>query len=54
MISQLQIKNLNFMITTVTIRNIEDMSQKRVKIDELIQFETNFLHNNTYEDIPEI
>ncbi|MHA1563220.1 MAG: His/Gly/Thr/Pro-type tRNA ligase C-terminal domain-containing protein [Promethearchaeota archaeon] len=40
---------------TVTIRNIEDMSQKRVKIDELIQLATNLLHNKTtFEDISEI
>ena len=40
---------------TLTIRNIEDMSQKRVKIDELIQLATNLLHNKTtFKDIPEI
>ena len=40
---------------TVTIRNIEDMSQKRVKIDELIQLATNLLHNKaTFAAIPEI
>ncbi|MHA1856605.1 MAG: His/Gly/Thr/Pro-type tRNA ligase C-terminal domain-containing protein, partial [Promethearchaeota archaeon] len=40
---------------TLTIRNIEDMSQKRVKIEEIVQLATSLLHNKiTFKDIPEI
>ncbi len=42
-------------LLTDTIRNIEDMSQKQIKIDEFIQLVTNFLHNmTTFEDILDI